>query len=99
MLALVLLEAAEHGGAFVDNTSVHPRRREAAQIGALAAFVYAVFFALFFCEKDPPAGIDIFKDILDGVEIVLFRGAVVFEDIVNAELGADGRFELKEGGA
>lgn len=96
MFALVLFEAAEHSGAFVDDARVHPCWGEAAQVGALAAFVHAVFLALFLCEKNPPTRVDSFEDVLYGVEIVLFGGAVEFEDIVDAELGPDGGFELKE---
>lgn len=98
VLAFVLFEAAEYGGAFVHDTRVDPSGREAAKIGSLAAFVYAIFFALFFHQEHTPARIDLLEDVFHDLEIFHAGRAVELKEIVNAELRPYGGFKLEERG-
>lgn len=99
VLALVVFEAAENVGAFVDNAGVDPGGRKAPEVGALPRLVDPIFFALLLGENGEPAGIDFFEDRLDLVEAVSVDRAVEFEDGVDGELGAYRGFEFEEGGA
>lgn len=89
VLAGMFFEAAEDVGTFVDDAGVDPGGGESAEVGAFAAFVLAVFFALLGDEDSAPAGEDGFEYFFDGLKAVGADCAVEFEDGVDAELGAD----------
>lgn len=87
MFSFMVFKTAKDIKTFVNDSRVYPRRRETPEVGSFSAFVYMVFFALFFCYEDFPAGIYFFEDGHYLVESI-FAWVAIFENIIDAVLSS-----------